>query len=190
MNLLTYRSPTNIYCSDTCKHVLSGFLAAGKAWRWKVPDKLLSQAHINLLEFLGSIVYIWLDIVDRDTHPESCLLAMRDSTTAIGWLKKSNFTEVDEDDTNTTAKLLASRWLARLVKYSGSCFYSQWFLGSDNDVDNFLSRDFHLSIPLLTNLLTSHTNSHLPHHFKKNLPSDIDSWLCSVLGKLHVKTAW
>ena len=108
----------------------------------------------------------------------------------VGWLKKSNFTEVDEDDTDTTTKLLASRWIARLVKSSGSCLYSQWFPGSDNDVADCLSRDLHLSIPLLTNLLTSHANPQLPPNFKiAPLPSEIDSWLCSVLGKLPVKTA-
>ena len=109
MNLLTYRSPTHVYHSDACEHGLGGFSAEGKAWRWKIPDKLLSRAHINLLEFLGSIVCIWLDILDKDTPPESCLLAMGDSITAIGWLKKSNFTEVDEEDIDTTTKLLASR---------------------------------------------------------------------------------
>ena len=117
-------------------------------------------------EVLGSIVCIWLDIVDRDTPPESCLLAMGDSTTDIGWLKKSNFTEVDEDDTDTAAKLLDSRWLAGLVKSSDSCLYSQWFPVLDNDVADYLSRDFYLSIPLLTNLLTSHANSQLPPNFK------------------------
>ena len=100
-------------------------MASRKAWRWEIPEKILSQAHINLLDFLGSIVCIWLDIVDRDTPPESCLLAMGDSTFDVGWLKKSNFTEVDEDDADATIKLLASRWLARLVKSLGACLYSQ-----------------------------------------------------------------
>ena len=143
----------------------------------------------KLLEFLGSIVCIWLDILDRDTPPESYLLAMGDSATAIGWLKKSNFTEVDEDDTYTTSKFLASRWLARLVKSSGSYLYSQWFPGWDNDMADYLSRDFHLYIPLLTNLI-SHANSRLPPNVKNfPLPSEIDSWLYSVLGKIPVKTA-
>ena len=42
----------------------------------------------------------------------------------------------------------------------------QWFPGSDNDVADCLSRDFHLSIPLLTNLLISHAKSQLPPSFK------------------------
>ena len=108
-NLLTYFSPTHIYRSGACEHGLRGFSAAGKAWQWKIADKLFSRTHINLLEFLGSIVCIWLDIVDRNTLLELCLLAMGYSTTAIGWLKKSNIIEVDEDDTDTTAKLLAYR---------------------------------------------------------------------------------
>ena len=58
MNLLTYRSPTHVYRSDACEYGISIFSTAGKAWRCKIPDKRLSCAHINLLEFLGSIVYI------------------------------------------------------------------------------------------------------------------------------------
>ena len=91
----------------------------------KIPNELLSRAHINLLELLGSIVCIWLDILEGDTPLESCLLTMGDSTMTISWFKKSNFTEVDEDDTDKNLKLLASKWLARLVKSSGSCIYSQ-----------------------------------------------------------------
>ena len=115
---------------------------------------------------------------------------MGDTTTAIGWLKKSNFTDVDEDDTNTTSKFLAFRWLAILVKKSGACIYSQWLSEADNNMSNCLSRYFQFLNSLLTTLLTSHTNSQLPPNFKIfPLQLEIDSWLCWLLGNLHIKTA-
>ena len=58
MNLLTYRKPTHIYRSDACEHGLGGYSSTGKAWRLKFPPHLLGRAHINLLEFLASIICI------------------------------------------------------------------------------------------------------------------------------------
>jgi len=69
---------------------------------------------------------------------------MGDSTTSTGWLKNSNFTEEDEANTDTTAKLLAACHLAHVVQYVQYCLYSQWFPGEDNLVSDCLSHDIHL----------------------------------------------
>ena len=99
MNLTTYCTPTQVYRSYACEYGLRGYSTTVKAWRWIVPTPILSHAHINLLEFLASIVCIWQDYLDNDISPESCILSMGDSTTSSGWLQKSNFQE--EDETNT-----------------------------------------------------------------------------------------
>ena len=147
MNILSYRSPTHLYRSDSCKHGLGGYTSQGLAWRWIIPDRLLPRAHINLLEFLASIICIWLDILKGRVPPESCLLSMGDSTTAAGWLRKSNFKEDDENDVETTVKLITARHLANLILHAKACLYSQWFVGDENDVSDSLSRDIHLSPP-------------------------------------------
>ena len=188
MNILTYRKPTHVYRSDACEHGLGGFSYKGRAWRWKIPTHLLGRAHINLLEFMGSIICIWLDSIEGTIEPESCLLAMGDSTTSTGWLKKSNFIERDEEDTDTTAKLLAARHLAHIVQRVKSCLYSQWFPGEDNLVADCLSRDIHLTDSQLLFLLTSHIPSQLPPNFSiVPLPSVIESWACSLLAKMPVR---
>ena len=103
---------------------------------------------------------------------------MGDSTSAMGWMRKSNFTHDDENDTDTIAKLAAARHLARIVQESISCLYTQWFRGEDNDVSEYLSRDHHLSTSVLTNLLSSSIPHQIPPDFKITpLPSVIDSWL-------------
>jgi hypothetical protein len=48
---------------------------------------------LNLFEFLGSIIEIWVEILAGRIPPFSCLLAQGDSTSATGWLRKSNFQE-------------------------------------------------------------------------------------------------
>ena len=189
LNLLTIRSPTHVYRSDSCEHGLGGYSASGIAWRWEIPTHLLARAHINFLEFLWSIVCIWLDILARQIPPSSCLLAMGDSTTAAGWLRKSDFKEKAEDDTETTCKLEAARHLARLIQQVKAMLHSQWFPGEDNVVSDCLSRDLHLSPSRLTQILTSAVPHQLPPNFRiVPLPSTITSWLSSLLARMPVRT--
>ena len=127
---------------------------------------LSSRAHINLLEFLGNIVCICVDIIDKAIPPESYLLSMGDNTSAMGWMRKSNFTNDAKNDTNTIAKLAADHHLAQITQESFSCLYTQWFRGKDNNVLDSLSRDHHLSASVLTNLLYSYIPNQLPPYLK------------------------
>ena len=112
---------------------------------------------------------------------------MGDSTSAMGWMRKSNFTNDDENDTDTISKLAAARHLARIVQESLSCLYTQWFCGEDNNVSEFLSREHHLSASFLTNLLSSSIPNQLPPDLNiAPLTSVIDSWLFSLLAKMPV----
>ena len=187
MNLLTYRRPTHIYRSDACEHGLGGFSAKGRAWRWTIPTHLLSRAHINLLEFLASIICIWVDAIEGVIKPEDCLLSLGDNTSATGWLRRSNFLEEGEEDHDTTVKLLAARHLASTIQQTDSCLYSQWFPGKDNDISDSLSRDTHLSDKHLTNLLNKCVPHQIPPNFRISpLPSEIVCWVSCLLAKLPV----
>ena len=189
MNLLTYRTPTHVYRSDACEHGLGGFSAKGRAWRWQIPNYLLYRAHINLLEFLASVICIWIDEIEGNIAPEDCLLALGDNTSSAGWLRRSNFMEDDEEDHDTTIKLLVARHLATIIQRTSSCLYSQWFHGEDNTVSDSLSRDNHLTNISLTNLLCKHVPYQLPPNFEiKPLPSKIVCWLSCLLAKLPVST--
>ncbi len=72
--------------------------------------------------------------------PESCLLSQMDSSSAAGWLRKSNFS----DDTESIVQLTTARHLAMLIIDAHCCLYSQWFAGEENVVVDCLSCDFHL----------------------------------------------
>jgi hypothetical protein len=55
-----------------------------------VPDNLQFRALNNLLEFLAAMIAPWINIIGGRLSPGDCALSMTDSTTAEGWMKKSN----------------------------------------------------------------------------------------------------
>ncbi len=91
MNLLGFRSPDQIYYSDSCPAGLGGYRNQGFAWRFRIPNDLLFRASNNLLEFLAAIETPWINIINGRLSSVDCALSMTDSTTAEGWMRKSNF---------------------------------------------------------------------------------------------------
>ena len=55
MNLISYRRPTHIYCSNSCPYGLGGYSSDGFAWRYELPPRLHFRASNNKLEFMLSI---------------------------------------------------------------------------------------------------------------------------------------
>jgi hypothetical protein len=101
------------------------------------------------LEFKACLITIWVDILNSKISQEDCILSQMDSATANGWLRKSNFSDPDDE----VAQLMTARQLAKLVMNSQSCLYSQWFAGVDNVVSDALSHDFHLTDSSLTHII-------------------------------------
>jgi len=105
-------------------------------------------------------------------------LSQIDSSMATGWLRKSNFADkVDEAVQLTTACKLA-----RILIDTKSCLFSQWFPGESNIVSDSLSRDFHLPVDYLSNILSIRVPEQAPFGLTIwPLPIEIDSWLTSLL---------
>ncbi len=77
----------------------------------------------------------------------------------------------------------ASQYLTKGIRE-----YSQWFPGVENQVADALSRDDDRSDEKLTKILRSHCPSQVPQHFEiVPLPSEIISWLTSLLRRLRQK---
>ena len=125
-----------------CRHCL---LSNGMAARWKIPKHLQQRAHINFLEFLGQLAAIWMLAIENCIIPNSCLLVNGDSSTAQGWIRKSNFPSADESDPEINVKLQAARKAASILMEKEACVYSQWVPGDENDITDSLSRDLHSS---------------------------------------------
>ena len=191
MNIVAYRRPSHVYRADSCPHGLGGYSSEGYAWRFKVPDDLLFRASNNFLEFIASIVTPWVDLIAGRLRAGDCALSMTDSTTSAGWLKKTNFKEENDiESNNIEAKVRneAARKHASLFIDGGVMEYTQWFEGESNNVSDSLSRDFHINDNELTLLLRSLYPDQLPPHFEiVQLPKEISSWMTSLLSKLPVK---
>ena len=149
MNSVVFRKPDIVHIGDASEHGLGAFASHGRAWRFVIPENLRGRAHINLLEFLTQVVSIWIDIIERKTSSQDCILCMGDSTTAMGWLRRSNFREKDESNREWEVKQNVARKMANLVLDSETVLYRQWFEGEKNVVADSLSRDayfYHLFI--------------------------------------------
>jgi hypothetical protein len=71
-----------------------------------------------------------------------------DSTSATGWLKKSNF-----KGSNHPLQLEVTWHLTFLLLEARMVLYLQWFTGKDNGTRDMLSQDTHLTETALTKLL-------------------------------------
>jgi hypothetical protein len=186
MNLLTYRFPDVVYWSDACNFGIGGYSSRGNAWKWRIPQELQNRAHINLLEFLAEMICIWIDILNGNLHPDDCVLCFGDSTTAMGWLHRSNFRQQDEAIEHYNIKTTVARHLAQLVLNYRIKLYSQWLQGQRNGLADALSRD-DSTMPdeLLTLDLSSRFHTQVPHNFKIcPLPPEIVSFISNLLRQL------
>ena len=194
MNLLTYRKPNHIIIGDACEHGLGAFnLESGVGWRWVIPEYLRGRAHINVLEFLTQVIQIWLDVLDGRIPKFSCILAMGDNTSSMGWLRRSNFREDNnannkEPETNEDwlVKQDIARKLAYLVMEVNSCLYTQWFAGEKNVCTDSLSRDgVFLSLSSHLVMLKHYSPKQTPENLSiKLLPKEIVSWIGSLLLRM------
>ena len=189
MNSIAFWKPTHVYCSDSCPHGLRGYSHKGWAWRWYLPENLLFHASNNLLEHLAAIVSLWVDIIAGRLNQEDWVLSMTGSTTAEGWLRKSNFTKLGEDPIQASVRIKAARMQATLFMSLGLKYYSQWFEGKRNKVSDSdaLSCDNNRSDDELTLIIKS-CPTQVPSHFEiQQLPNEIISWLTALLLKLPAK---
>ena len=185
MNNLVFAEPTHYYRSDACEHGLGGYsILSGKAWRFELPADCRGRTTINVLEFLGSMITVWIDTLAGDIQPHSCLLSQTDSTSAAGWLKKSCF-----DERQQKLAMQTARHLAILLIHSKSSLYSQWVEGEANGVSDILSRDHHLTDSAVISLILTSCPEQVPNGLHlQPLPNEIASWLICKLREQPATT--
>jgi hypothetical protein len=122
INNVVFRKPDRIYFSDASEFDIGGYnLITGSAWRFELPIDCRLRTPLNSLEFLACLITLWVDFLNNEINQEDCILSQTDSTTANGWLQKSNFS----DAKNEAVQLTSARKLANLIIDSKSCLYSQ-----------------------------------------------------------------
>ena len=190
MNLIAYLWPNRVYRSDACPRGLGGYSDEGFAWRWYLPPELQNRASSNLLEHVATVVSPWVDILAGRLKKGDCSLSMSDNTTSMGWLKGSNFNDFTYPDDPIQAEIRAEvcRHHAMLFMTNSIKEYSQWFPGEENNVSDALSRDDDRDDDELTQILTTFCAPQVPEGFKiVPLPSEIVSWMISLLQRLPVR---
>ena len=117
---------------------------------------------------------------------------MGDNTSAMGWLRRSNFRQKNEHDKSWLVKQNIGRHLARLVLSANVMLYHQWLKGKHNQVADSLSRDaYYLSAKTHKQFLSATVPQQLPKNFHiKPLPSEITCWLLSTLQELPETVQW
>jgi hypothetical protein len=188
LNNISFRKPTHIFRSDASEFGMGGYsVLSGRAWRWEIPLDLRLRTSINSLEFISCVITIWIEIINKDILPEDCLWSQTDSSSAAGWLRKSNFA----DDRDEEIQLTTARRLASLLIDEQCCIYSQWFLGDLNNISDSLSRDFHISDSNLVSLLTTAFPDQVPFGLSIHpIPTEISSWVTSLLLSHPQTTPW
>jgi hypothetical protein len=180
LNLLVFRPPTHVYRTDACIHGLGGYSNFGRAWRMAIPPGLIGRAHINLLEFMGTIISPWLDFLEGSLPELSSVFSQGDNTTAAGWSHKSNF-ESEQRPTH----LKVARRLGNLQLEGKFQLVNEWIAGDENTIADSLSRDTHLPIDTHVALLTAYFPLQMLASFHLTpLPDVITSWVNSILLSL------
>ena len=140
LNLIVTREPSRICWSDACPFGMGGYSLSGRAWRLKIPLDHPLRGHQginNLLEFTAMVVNIWLECIDSTMGELPCILAIGDSTSAIGWLFKT--AGLDTTIPIHRAHLMVARHLASLLITHDCCLASQHLRGELNVVADLLS---------------------------------------------------
>ncbi len=167
---------------------LGGYSHKGWAWRYYLPKELKFRASNNLLEHLAAVISLWVNILANQLNSNNCILLMTDSTTAEGWSKKSNFSELGESPEQASARIEAARMHTSLFLKKGIKTYSQWFKGEENNLPDALSCNNNRSDNEPTLIIKSFCPSQVPSCFKiLQLPKEIISFLTTLLRKLPVK---
>jgi hypothetical protein len=185
INLLGFRSPDWIYYSDSCPAGLGGYSDQGFMWCFRIPDDLLLRASNNLLEFLAAIMAPWVDIINGRLSSGDSALSMTDSTTTEGWMQKSNFSKHSVVPVQARTRVNAARKYAKIFMHADVKSYSQWFPGKRNNIADALSWKWQRTNDELTQILRSLFPNQMPDRFGiLPLPSEISSWLISLLQQL------
>ena len=182
MNIITFRRPTHIFWSDACPQGMGGYSAtSGKAWRITIPEEFRNCISNNVLELSACIISVWIAILENDVPALSCILALSDNTSAVGWLHRMN---VEDESISGKHLQQLTRLFASLLISSDLCLYSQHFKGSFNNVADALSRRNDLSDIDLTSFIRLHFSAQVPPTFRiEAVPQSIISWNFSLIQK-------
>ena len=79
---MVFVKPSVMLWSDACEYGIRGYRKNGLAWQWRIPAEWNEKLTLNLLEFLASLVTIYMTILQMGQG--SHILAFTDSSIVLG----------------------------------------------------------------------------------------------------------
>ena len=178
LNRIVFRKPTLHSFSDASEWGIGGFSPhTGVGWRYEFTEGQHKTFTLNCKEFIGLVVdSVIQSQYDPSPCPFPCYLHWSDSTSTVGWLRKSNFLPDEQPIHDEVA-----RFHARHMMKMNACNYSQHLPGSENVVTDCFSRDFHLTDDQLITMLTSLDASLSPSMIKiVQVPDNLICWISKL----------
>ncbi len=114
-------------------------LRKGFKWHYSISQSQQFCASNNLLKFLLAIIIPWINILANHLQSGNRTLLMTDSSTAEGWIRKTNFRVRDKDQIQMDRRIKVAQKFAMDFTKLGIKSYSQWFPGKENIVADALS---------------------------------------------------
>ena len=72
-----------------CEYGIRSYSNNGLEWIWRIPSAWHRKITLNFIEFLASSVIIYTTIIQMGQG--SHILALTDSSSALGWMHKASF---------------------------------------------------------------------------------------------------
>jgi len=160
----------------------------GNAWRLQIPEKTRQRVSTqnNLLEFAASIISVWIAVTNKYIQKESCVLALGDNSSAMGWLQLH---KANVDETKNLPMHVVARKYAEVLLEADCCLYSQHIKGANNNIADSLSHRHDLNDEALTNFICTTYPSQVPGYLTIcHLPPEISSWVTCWLQKCSERT--
>jgi hypothetical protein len=204
IDLLTVRTPTHLGWSDSCPFGLGGYLSDGRAWRLRVPPRVIfygDDTVNNVLEFLGMAVNVLLmiDAAKEKGEKYPCILSLGDNTSAIGWMFKSS--KLGPNSIYFKVVKFVARFLTREILKEQAQLTAQHIAGTKNVIADLLSFDGTgrgKDSPLtkdepsndeLTNRILTHLPQLVPLTFRISaLPPETASFVCATMR--IIESSW
>ena len=184
---LLLRMPSLIFFTDACAAGLGGYCHnTGRAWRYSLPENILSRTTINHLEFLAYLISPIL-LMQEKNFCQHHILCWMDNTNAVSWTSKAPRSDgFAQFLFETQATLLLERRFT---------LWGSHVSGSRNFVADRLSRDVNLAVSeVLENIVSDGASANLTPSLAQiqvvGLPVETRSWLSSVLSNVMCGGPW
>ena len=83
---MNFTKPADIGIPEDYAHGLRSFHVNVIAWRWKLPSDIQGIISKKILEFIASVINIWMIFLESEKYTK--IINLTESSITLGWLYK------------------------------------------------------------------------------------------------------